>query len=140
MLKPTKLSEIKRDWHLFDAQGQVLGRMAIVIAKLLTGKNKPYFVRHLDCGDYVVVVNAKQIKVTGKKEKQKTYENFSGYPGGLKSKTLGQLRKENPQRIIVEAVMGMLPNNKLRDRMMTRLYVFAENKHPYENKFDKLVQ
>lgn len=135
MLKPTKQSEIKRAWYLFDAKEQILGRMAIEIAKLLTGKNKPYFVRHLDCGDYVVVINAKKIKVTGKKEQQKTYGHFSGYPGGLKNKTLGQLRKENPQRIIIEAVMGMLPNNKLRDRMLTRLYVFADEKHPYENKF-----
>ena len=135
MLKPTKLSEIKRAWHLFDAKDKVLGRMAIEIAKLLTGKDKPYFVRHLDCGDYVVVVNAKNIKVTGKKEKQKTYENFSGYPGGLKSKTLGQLRKENPTRIIIEAIGGMLPNNKLKDRMLTRLYVFADENHPYKQSF-----
>lgn len=140
MLKPTKQSEIKRAWHFFDAKDKVLGRMAIEIAKLLTGKNKPYFVRHLDCGDYVVVINAKEIKVTGKKEKQKTYDNFSGYPGGLKSKTLGQLRKENPTRIVTEAIRGMLPNNKLRDRMITRLYVFAESEHPYKNKFDKSVQ
>lgn len=135
MLKPTKQSEIKRDWHLFDAKDKILGRMAMEIAKLLTGKNKPYFVRHLDCGDCVVVINAKNIKVTGKKEKQKTYGHFSGYPGGLKIKALGQLRQENPQRIIVEAIMGMLPNNKLRDRMMTRLYIFADENHPYQNKF-----
>lgn len=137
MLKPTKQSEIKRDWHFFDAKNNILGRMAMEIAKLLTGKNKPYFVRHLDCGDYVVVVNAKEIKLTGKKEKQKTYKHYSGYPGGLKSKTLGQLRKENSTRIIIEAVRGMLPNNKLRDRMMTRLYVFAESEHPYKDKFEK---
>lgn len=139
MLKPTKESEIKRAWYLFDAKDKVLGRMAIEIARLLMGKNKPYFVRHLDCGDYVVVVNAKQIKVTGKKEKQKTYGHFSGYPGGLKIKTLGQLREENPERIITEAIMGMLPNNKLRDRMMTRLYVFAESEHPYKDKFKKEI-
>ncbi|TSC54370.1 MAG: large subunit ribosomal protein L13 [Microgenomates group bacterium LiPW_16] len=93
VLKPTRQSEIKRDWHLVDAKGQILGRLATVIAGLLMGKTKPYFVRHLDCGDFVVVINAKDVKVTGKKEKQKIYTRYSGYPGGLKRETLGQLRK-----------------------------------------------
>lgn len=135
MLKPTKISDIKRDWHLVDVKDQVLGRLSAKVAQLLMGKNKPYFVRNLDCGDYVVVINAKKVKVTGKKEKQKQYHHYSGYPGGLKIKTLGQLREENPTRIIFEAVRGMLPNNKLRDRMMTRLYVFAGEEHPYRDKF-----
>lgn len=134
-LKPTKLSEIKRDWHLVDAKGEILGRLATVIAGLLMGKVKPYFVRHLDCGDNVVVINAKDIKVTGKKEKQKKYYRYSGYPGGLKTQTLAEIRAKNPNRIIYEAVRGMLPQNKLRDRMLTRLYVYADDKHPYADKF-----
>lgn len=134
MLKPTRQSEIKRDWHLVDAKGQILGRLATVIAGLLMGKTKPYFVRHLDCGDFVVVINAKDVKVTGKKEKQKIYTRYSGYPGGLKRETLGQLRQRYPEKIIMEAVKGMLPQNKLRDRMLTRLYIFAGDKHPYSDK------
>lgn len=134
MLKPTRQSEIKRDWHLIDAKDKILGRLATQVAELLTGKTKPYFVRHLDCGDYVVVVNAGKVKITGKKETQKQYYRYSGYPGGLKVKTLGQLRKENPTRIIFEAVKGMLPQNKLRDRMLTRLYIFAGEEHPYGDK------
>lgn len=137
MIKPTKASEIKRDWHLIDAKGQVLGRLVTGIAELLMGKNKPYFVRHLDCGDFVVVVNVKDIKVTGKKEKRKQYYRYSGYPGGLKAESLTHLRDRFPEKIIVEAVSGMLPQNKLKDRMLTRLYVFADDKHPYEDKFKK---
>lgn len=136
-MKTTKFSDVKREWHLLDAGENILGRMAQTIALLLTGKNKPYFVRNLDCGDYVVVLNASKIKVTGKKEEQKTYQNFSGFPGGLKIKSLKQLRESNPEKIIEEAVRGMLPNNKLRDRMMTRLYIFSGAEHPYKSKFDK---
>jgi large subunit ribosomal protein L13 len=111
-LKPTKISDIKRVWHLIDAKGQILGRLTTVITGLLMGKTKPYFVRHLDCGDYVVVVNAKEVKVTGKKEKQKQYYRYSGYPGGLKAETMKQLRQRYPEKIIYEAVKGMLPQNK----------------------------
>jgi len=135
MLKPTKKSEIKRGWHLLDAKNQILGRLATKIAQLLMGKNKPYFVRHLDCGDYVVVVNAKEVKVTGKKEKQKQYYRYSGYPGGLKKETLEHLRRRFPEKIIIEAVKGMLPQNKLKDKMLGRLFVFADDNHPYKDKF-----
>ncbi|MBI4999523.1 50S ribosomal protein L13 [Candidatus Gottesmanbacteria bacterium] len=134
MLKPTKQADIKRAWHLIDGSGQVLGRMTTTIAVWLMGKNKPYFVRHLDCGDFVVVINAKDVKVTGKKETQKQYYRYSGYPGGLKAETFKQLRQRYPEKIIIEAVKGMLPQNKLRDRMLTRLYVFAESEHPYGDK------
>lgn len=109
MIKPTKQSEIRRDWNLIDADGQILGRLATDIAKILMGKNKPYFVRHLDCGDFVVVINAKKIKVTGKKETQKLYFRYSGYPAGLKGENLGALRQRYPEKIIQEAVKGMLP-------------------------------
>ena len=135
MIKATSQGEIKQVWHLIDAQDQILGRLVTKIAALLMGKNKPYFVRYLDCGDYVVVVNAKQIKVTGQKEKQKLYYRYSGYPGGLRNRSLGEMRQVMTEKIIYEAVKGMLPQNKLRDRMLTRLYVYQESEHPYKDKF-----
>ena len=132
--KPTKLSDIQRSWHLFDVKDKVLGRIATDIAHALMGKAKPNFVRNLDCGDYVVVVNAKHVAVTGKKEKQKLYGRFSGYPGGLKQKALWQVRAEKPTEVIRHAVWGMLPKNKLRDRLITRLYIYPEGEHPYKEK------
>lgn len=130
----TSVKQVKRTWHLIDAKGIILGRVAIEIASKLMGKTKPYFVRSLDCGDYVVVINAKQVAVTGHKEKEKLYTNYSGHPGGLKTKALWQLREETPTRIIRRAVMGMLPKNKLRNRVITRLYIYADEKHPYGDK------
>lgn len=130
----TRLKDIKREWHLIDVQGKVLGRIATSISQLLLGKSKPYFVPHLDCGDYVVVVNASKVTVTGKKAQQKMYQRYSGYPGGLKSKSFAQVQKETPARIIFEAVSGMLPQNKLKDLMLKRLYVYADENHPYKNK------
>ncbi|MBI5619537.1 50S ribosomal protein L13 [Candidatus Gottesmanbacteria bacterium] len=138
--KPTKASDIKRSWHLFDVKDRVLGREATKIAHALMGKIKPYFVRNLDCGDYVVVVNARRVAVTGKKEKQKLYGRYSGYPGGLKEKQLRQVRQEKPTEVIRRAVFGMLPKNKLRDRLITRLYIYPEGQHPYKAKFDQLVK
>lgn len=133
-IKSTKISEVKRGWHLIDARGKILGRLASEIIQLLLGKNKPYFVNYLDCGDYVVVVNAQEIQTTGKKEQKKKYTRYSGYPGGLKTTTLGKLRKEHPERIIEFAVKNMLPKNKLRDSRMTRLKIFAKEEHPYKDK------
>ncbi|MDO8583476.1 MAG: 50S ribosomal protein L13 [bacterium] len=132
---PTKLSDIKRSWHLFDVEGKILGRVSSEIATVLMGKSKPYFVSNLDCGDYVVVINASKIKVTGNKEKLKRYSRFSGYPGGYREETLGDLRKRNPGEIIRFAVLGMLPQNKLQDRMLTRLYIYPGVEHKYEDKF-----
>lgn len=131
----TKSSQIKREWHLIDVKGEILGRAATKIALLLMGKSKPYFVRNLDCGDFVVVINSKEIEVTGKKEEKKAYRRHSGYPGGFKSETLRELRVRRPEEIIVHAVKGMLPDNKLKDRMLTRLFVFAGEEHKYEDKF-----
>lgn len=133
--KSTKISDIKRAWHLVDVNDAVLGRAATEIAHKLMGKAKPYFVRNLDCGDYVVVVNARHVAVTGKKEKQKMYGRYSGYPGGFKQKALWQVRSEKPTEVIRHAVMGMLPKNKLRDRLITRLYIYPEAEHPYKDKF-----
>lgn len=139
MTEPTKLSQIKREWHLTDAKEKTLGRLAGEIAHLLMGKGKPYFVRHLDCGDYVVVTNAQKVHLTGKKEEQKKYYRHSGYPGGLKVEFLKTWRVKKPEQIIIHAVKGMLPQNKLRDPLLKRLYVFAGGEHPYKDKFKVLT-
>lgn len=124
MVSP-KQNTITHDKHEMDANGQILGRLATKIATLLTGKSKNYFVRHLDCGDFVNVTNASKVVVTGKKADQKKYGNYSGYPGGLKEKTYKQVMKEKPEEILRHAVYGMLPNNKLRDRWIRRLTIHA---------------
>lgn len=131
----TKISEIQREWHLVDAKDKILGRLSSDIALLLMGKNKSNFVRNLDCGDYVVVLNAKFVKVTGKKEKLKKYYRHSGYPGGFKSETLEELRNRRPEEIITHAVAGMVPQNRLKKQMLNRLYVFENEVHNYVDKF-----
>ena len=137
MTKSTKINDVKRNWHLVDVKGQVLGRAATVVALKLMGKAKPNFVRNLDCGDYVVVINAAHVVTTGLKEKEKLYGNYSGHPGGLKQKALWQVRREKPTEPMRRAVFGMLPKNKLRDRLVTRLYLYPEAEHPYKDKFTK---
>lgn len=132
--KPTLEKQIVRKWHLFDAKGKVLGRISSEISKHLIGKTKPYFVRNLDCGDYVVVVNAKDIKVTGKKLTRKTYYRHSGYPGGFRAETLSELIDRRPEEVIRRAVKGMLPQNKLKALMLKRLYVFEDENHKLEDK------
>lgn len=133
--QPTKKSDIQRAWHHIDVKDKTLGRVGVQIAHLLMGKKKTYFVRNLDCGDYVVVTNAKEIKVTGRKEEQKTYYRHSMYPGGFRAETLKELRQRKPEDIIIHAVKGMLPQNKLRARMLKRLFVFAGEEHKYQDKF-----
>ena len=122
--RATKASEVKRSWHFLDARDQVLGRLASQVAQLLIGKNKPNWAPYLDMGDYVVVINAKDIVVTGKKETQKIYYRHSGYPGGLKAETLKELRERRPEEIIRKAVKGMLPKTKRGRKMITKLYVY----------------
>ncbi len=134
--KSTKLTDIKRSWHIIDVGGKILGRVSTQIAQLLIGKSKPYFVSNLDCGDYVIVINASKIIVTGKKQDQKIYMKYSGYPSGLKRKTYKQVMIENPTRIIRESVAGMLPKNKLRDLMLKRFYIYTNDQHPYKSKFE----
>jgi len=136
-MQATKASEIKRDWHLVDVDDKVLGRVSTEIAGLLMGKSKPNFVRNLDCGDYVVVINSKKVKVTGKKEHDKLYRRHSGYPGGFREERLEELRDRNPNDIIKHAVKGMLPQNKLRDQMLLRLKMFEGAEHEYMDKFGK---
>lgn len=135
LTQATKASAIKRTWHHIDVGEKTLGRVSTEIAKLLMGKSKSYFVRNLDVGDYVVVTNAKTVKVTGKKEEQKAYYRHSGYPGGFRKETLEELRVRKPEDIIKHAVKGMLPQNRLRDRMLARLFIFAGAEHGYEDKF-----
>ncbi len=136
-MKSTKASDIKRQWHLIDLENKTLGRISTEIAALLMGKSKPYFVRNLDCGDFVVALNSNKIKVTGGKEQKKVYYRHSGYPGGFKAETLAQLRGRNPNEIIRHAVKGMLPQNRLRDNMLARLKIFEGGQHDYQDKFGK---
>jgi large subunit ribosomal protein L13 len=124
-----------KSWHLVDAQNQPLGRLATQIASLLMGKHSPNFTRHQDLGNYVVVVNAGKIKFTGNKRQQKTYNRYSGYPGGLKTLTLEQVQTRNPAFPLRHAVSGMLPKNKLKSRMIKRLKIFPGPDHPYQDKF-----
>jgi len=126
-----KASDIRREWHLIDASDQVLGRVATRIAGLLMGKHKPLFSRNMDVGDFVVVVNADKIRVTGNKAKQKLYHRHSGYPGGLKSVSLEKMMATKPTRVIEHAVKGMLPKNRLEAGMMKRLRVYAGDSHPH---------
>ena len=122
---------MERKYHLFDAEGKRLGRLSTEIAKVLSGRNKVDFVPHIDGGDTVIVINAEKIQVTGNKLQDKIYHRFSGYPGGITSIALKDLLVKDATKVIKNAVYGMLPKNKLRDRMMTRLHVYigAEHKH-----------
>jgi len=126
-----KVSEIKRDWHVIDATDQVLGRLATQVARLLMGKHKPIFSRNLDVGDYVVIINADKVRVTGDKAKQKVYYRHSGYPGGLKSITYDKLMQTNPTRVIEHAVKGMLPHTRLGASIMKKLKVYVGDTHPH---------
>ena len=127
----TKAADITREWHVIDASGQVLGRMATQVAHRLMGKHKPIFTRTLDTGDYVVVINADKVVVTGNKVKQKVYYRHSGYPGGLKSITFEKLMQTHPTRVIEHAVKGMLPHNRMGAKMMKKLRVYAGGTHPH---------
>lgn len=134
----TKAKEVIREWQLVDVKGKVLGRIAVDIAHMLMGKKKPYFVRNLDCGDYVVIVNASHVALTGKKFTDKIYRHNSGYTSGLKEEAFKDLSARRPEEIIAHAVRGMLPQNKLRATMLKRLFVFAGETHTYEDKFAKV--
>jgi len=126
-----KVGEIDRRWVLVDAQGQTLGRLASQVAMILRGKNKPVFAPHADVGDFVVIINAEKIAVTGRKLRQKEYYHHSQYPGGLKTTRLGKLLQQRPERVLEKAVRGMLPKNKLGDALFGKLKVYAGPKHPH---------
>lgn len=133
-----KASEIERHWHVVDADGQILGRLATQVATLLRGKHKPTFTPHMDNGDFVVVVNAEKIRVTGKKPEQKMYYRYSGYPGGLKETSYRLLQQRHPDRIIKFAVKGMLPKNRLGRKLMKKLHIYAGPRHPHQAQQPKL--
>jgi len=124
-----KPETVKRDWYLVDATGKTLGRLATEIASRLRGKHKPEYTPHVDTGDYIIVINAKDIAVSGRKEADKMYHRHSGYPGGLKSMTLEKLRERAPERIIEKAVKGMLPKNPLGRAMYRKLKVYSGSEH-----------
>ena len=126
-----KESDIKREWHVIDASGEILGRLATQVASLLMGKHKPMFSRNMDTGDFVVVINADKIRVTGNKAKQKLYYRHSGYPGGLKSISLEKMMQTNPTRVIELAVKGMLPHTRLGAKMIKKLRVYVGDTHPH---------
>lgn len=126
-----KKEDIVREWYLIDAEGKTLGRLATRVANLLRGKHKPVFTTHVDTGDYVVVVNASKIRVTGRKHKDKMYYRHSGYVGGLKEVNFETLMAAKPTEAVREAIRGMLPKNHLGREMLRKLKVFAGEKHPY---------
>lgn len=125
-------SEIERGWRVIDAEDETLGRLATRIAAILRGKDKPTYTTHMSVGDNVIVINADKVRVTGKKEDQKTYYRHTQYPGGLRAVTLSTLREKHPERIIQNAVKGMLPHNRLGRQNLRRLHVYAGPEHPHE--------
>jgi large subunit ribosomal protein L13 len=133
----TKLADIDRQWQLIDASGKTLGRLATDVATILLGKNKTTYSPNLSVGDYVVVVNAAKIKVTGKKDEQKVYYRHSNYPGGLVGVKYSDMLKTHPDRVITEAVKGMIPHNKLGRQIMGRLKVYAGDEHPHQAQLGK---
>jgi len=127
-----KPREIEQSWYLVDAEGETLGRLATEIADVLRGKRKPAYTPHVDTGDFVVVVNAEKIRVTGNKLEQKIYYRHSGYPGGLRQRTLAEQLKRRPEEVIRKAVKGMLPKNRLAAAQLKKLKVYAGPEHPHE--------
>ncbi len=127
-----KKEEVQREWYVVDASDKVLGRLATQIANILRGKNKPIFTPHVDTGDFVVVVNADKVRLTGRKWEQKTFYRHSGYPGGLKSITASKVKDKNPEFLIKHAVRGMLPHNKLGRKQIKKLKIFAGPVHNHE--------
>ena len=123
--------EVERKWYLIDAEGEVLGRLATRIANILRGKNKPEYTPHVDTGDFVVVINAEKVVVTGKKETDKIYYHHTGFPGGLKSASVKEVREKFPERLIENAVKGMLPHNTLGDEQFQKLKVYVGPEHPH---------
>lgn len=134
-----KTGQIERKWYLIDASGKTLGRLASKIAPILRGKHKPEFTPHVDTGDYIVVINAEKVVVTGRKLTHKRYEHYTGYPGGLKSESFDKLQKRFPARIIEKAVKGMLPKNPLGYAMISKLKVYAGSGHPHSAQNPKVA-
>jgi len=126
-----KVNLEQRKWHLIDADGAILGRLAVQVANILRGKNKPVFTPHLDAGDFVVVINAEKVAVTGNKETGKFFMSYSGWKGSEKFSSVAQIRARHPEKLISHAVKGMLPKNRLGDQLLTKLKVYKGDKHPH---------
>ena len=126
-----RVNEITRNWYIVDADGQILGRLASEVAQIIRGKKKPFFTPHMDMGDFVVVINAEKVKVTGNKERDKSYFRHSGYPGGVTQINLRKVRQKFPEKIITNAVKGMLPHNRLGRKLLTHLKVYSGELHPH---------
>jgi large subunit ribosomal protein L13 len=135
-----KAGEIQKDWFVADAENKILGRLASKVAQVLKGKHKPTYTPHMDMGDFVVVVNAEKVRVSGKKEMQKTYFSHSGYPGGTKELDLYTLRRKHPERVIQNAVKGMLPHNSLGRHMMRNLKIYSGPDHPHSSQQPKVME
>ena len=134
-----RADEINREWFIVDAEGQTLGRLASEIAQIIRGKKKPFYTPHMDMGDFVVVVNAEKVKVTGNKEKDKSYFHHSGFPGGVTQISLQKVRQDFPERIITNAVKGMLPHNRLGRQLLTHLKVYSGTEHPHAAQLPKTI-
>jgi len=132
-------NDISRDWFIIDAEGQTLGRLASEVAQIIRGKKKTYFTPHMDMGDFVVIINAEKIKVTGNKEEAKTYFKHSGFPGGVTQISLKKVRQDYPERIITNAVKGMLPHNRLGRQLLTHLKVYKGSDHPHTAQLPKTI-
>ena len=126
-----KVNLDQRKWHVIDADGAILGRLAVQVADILRGKNKPVYTPHLDAGDFVVVINAEKVTVTGKKETEKFFMSYSGWKGGEKFTSVAQVRAKQPEKLIMHAVKGMIPKNRLGDKLLTKLKVYRGDKHPH---------
>ena len=135
-----RAGEIERGWYIIDAQDKTLGRLSSKIAQILRGKNKTYFTPHMDMGDFVVVINAEKVKVTGNKEKNKIYFRHSGYPGGITQINLKKIRQQYPERIISNAVKGMLPHNRLGRKIIKKLKVYAGEDHPHRAQNPQILE
>lgn len=126
-----KVSELERQWYVVDLKDKVLGRAAVRIADVLRGKDKPYFSPHLDCGDHVIVINARHVRMTGKKPEQKKYYRYTGYPGGLRVRSFNQMMDRFPERVIEKTIKGMIPHTKLGRQVYRKLHVYADDHHPH---------
>ncbi len=135
--KSFKSEDFEKNWHLVDAKNEVLGRLAVKIANILSGKNNSRYSPNADLGDFVVVVNAEKVKVTGNKSNQKNYYHHTGYPGGLKTKPFKKMLVDSPENIIIKAVKGMLPKNKLANKIIKKLKVYSGKNHPHNGQQPK---
>ena len=126
-----KAEEVKKEWYVIDAEGQTLGRLATKVAAVLRGKHKPTYTPNVDCGDYVIVINADKVVYSGDQEEKKIYYHHTMFPGGLKSRSIGLMKREYPVELVEHAIQGRLPHNKLGDRMRTHLFVYEGANHPH---------